>query len=142
MRRAEKSRKRGRRGRKGWGKHSDRGQIEMWEYLYFIQVLNHSWTLCQFYPSCQKRGYHLNSESFFVSEYYRKVCIKSRKLGFENCKIFIASQTPPFQTRKICKVLLIICKQFLHVLINNTRNAGPTKIWMSFLNFLRQFDSR
>ena len=55
----------------------------------FIQVLNHfyhSWTLCQFYSSCQKRGYHLNGGTFFFSEYYRKVCIKSRKLGLKIAK--------------------------------------------------------
>ena len=58
--------------------------------LYFIQILNHiyhhSWTLCQFYSSCQKRGYHLNGDPFFVSEYYRKVCTKSRKLGLKIAK--------------------------------------------------------
>ena len=36
------------------------------------RVLNniyHSWAFCQFYSSCQKRGYHLNDDPFFVSEY-------------------------------------------------------------------------
>ena len=33
-----------------------------------------------------KRGCHLNGDPFFVSEYYRKVCIKSRKLGLKIAK--------------------------------------------------------
>ena len=36
------------------------------------RVLNHiyhSWTFCQFFSSCQKRGYHRNGDPFFVSEY-------------------------------------------------------------------------
>ena len=54
--------------------------------ILIIQVLNHSWNLCQFYSSCQKRDYHLNGESFFVSEYYRKICIKLRKFGLKIAK--------------------------------------------------------
>ena len=51
-----------------------------------IYPYHHSWTFCQFYSSCQKRGYHLNCDPFFVSEYYRKVCTKSRKLGLKIAK--------------------------------------------------------
>ena len=52
-----------------------------------------------------------------------------------NRKVFIASegahppQTPPFQTRMICKVLLIIYKQYFFMFQTITqKNAGPTKI--------------
>ena len=33
-----------------------------------------------------QRGYHLNRDPFFVSEYYRKVCVKSRKLTLKIAK--------------------------------------------------------
>ena len=113
----------------------------------------HSWTLCQFYTSCQKRGYHLSGELWWFFLRYRKILPKSMhqiaQIRFETCKVFIASegahptQTPPFQTRKICKVFTdYIQTIFLHVSITNSRNAGHTKIWMPFLNFLRQFASR
>ena len=87
----KKSRKKGRRDRKGRRKHGDIGQIEMLEYRICILFQYHTISiiagpLCQFYSSCQKRGYHLNGDPFFVLEYYRKVCIKSRKLGLKIAK--------------------------------------------------------
>ena len=57
-----------------------------------LNYIHHSWTLCQFYSICQKRSCYLNGDHFFILEFYRKVCIKSCKLGFENCKDLIASE--------------------------------------------------
>ena len=69
------------------------------------------------------------------------------QIRFENCKVFIASegahppQTPPFQTRKICKVLLIYCIQtifssdwaiiinpfLLNLLLSHESLSGPLR---------------
>ena len=64
-----------------------------------------------------EKGYHLNGDPFFDSNYYRKVCIKSRKLGLKIAKFSKLEgahppQTPPFQTRKSSKMFLIIYKKY------------------------------
>ena len=87
---AEKSRKRGRRDRKHLEKAGENMVTEdrlRSENIGSGNHIYHSWTLSQFYSSCQKRGYHLNGDSFFITEkYYRKVCIKSCKLGLKIAK--------------------------------------------------------
>ena len=66
----------------------------------------------QFYSTCRKRGYRLNRDPFFGI--LPKSLHQIMQIKFENYKVFIASegahppQTPPFQTRKICKLLLIM----------------------------------
>ena len=80
-----------------------------------LNHIYHSWTLCQFYSSCQKRGYHLNGDPFFgmLSKSMHQIA----QIGFENCKVFIASEghiplRHPFfkQGRSVkCYIQIIVC---------------------------------
>ena len=78
----------------------------------FIQVLNHiyhSWTLSNLFKLSEK-GLSSNWWSFLRFGILPKSMHQNVQIRFENCKDFIASegahppQTPPPQTRKICRV--------------------------------------
>ena len=67
-----------------------------------------------------------------------KVWVKSRKLGLKIAKF----SHPLFKQGRSVKCYWLYTNNILHVSINNSRNGGPTKIWMPFFNFLRHFASR
>ena len=81
LKKQEERKKRQKRPEKTWWHRTDwdvriRCRICILFQYHTISII--AGPLCQFYSSCQKRGYHLNGDPFFVSEYYRKVCIKSQ----------------------------------------------------------------
>ena len=91
------------------------------EDLCFIQVLNHfyhSWTFMSILFKLSEKGLSSKWGSFLCFGILPKSMRQIAQISFENCKVFIASEgahpprTPPFQTRKICKVLLILYKQY------------------------------
>ena len=95
----------------------DRLRCENIGSVFYSSIIYHSWTLCQFYSSCQKK-----LEKGLSSKLCFGILPKSMhqiaQIRFENCKIFIASegahlpQTPPSKQGRSVKCQLIICEQY------------------------------